>query len=259
MNRTTFSQKSEFVNAMRIEIEGIPCMVYRPIGEKKGYPTVIYYHGWSSCKDFQVFKGEVLASYGYQVIMPDAIHHGEREPIDHQQEGMLEKYFRKVLLQSVEESEIILRYVRKELAVEKNRIAVMGHSMGGFISSGVFVKDQDLKTVIVLNGSSAWSIVEDEMRETGTEDDLTPKEEERLRQFDPYHHLDALKGRPVCLIHGEKDSAVPIEGQEEFYHKLEEIYRENPEKIRFFKVPRMDHYISTGMFEESISWLKNHL
>lgn len=55
-------------------------------------PKVNYYHGWHSSKEYQRFKGTVLAVYGYQVIIADAVYHGERNPIDYNELGAFEMH-----------------------------------------------------------------------------------------------------------------------------------------------------------------------
>ena len=37
------------------------------------------------------------------------------------------------------------------------------------------------------------------------------------------------------------------------------LYSEDPEKLKFEEIPRMDHYISTGMFETAIEWFERYL
>jgi fermentation-respiration switch protein FrsA (DUF1100 family) len=61
----------------------IPVIIMRPIENRETYPTVIFYHGWTSKKEYQRFRGYILATLGYQVVIPDAINHGERGEIDY--------------------------------------------------------------------------------------------------------------------------------------------------------------------------------
>lgn len=61
------------------------------------------------------------------------------------------------------------------------------------------------------------------------------------------------------MFHGDSDSMVSIESQKLFYEETLPIYSENQEDFKFIEIPRLNHYITIGMFEEAILWLKKHL
>lgn len=254
-----FEPESQLVISERIVIGDIPCLRYTPKGSIGLLPTVIYYHGWHSSKEYQRFKGTVLAVYGYQVIIPDAIYHGERNPINYDEPGAFEKYFWDVVFQNTEESQFLIENIVDKYEADSNRIAVMGNSMGGFSASGVFVKNSNLKCMVNTNGSCAWVKVEEIFREA---DNMPPISEERIRKlstYDPMYNKEKLKNRPILMLHGDRDSSVPIDCQRVFYEEMSDLYSENPERLKLIEIPRMDHYISTGMFEEAIEWFKKYL
>jgi len=252
-----FSQESKFISIERILIDDIPCLRVRPRGEEKEIPTIIYYHGWGSCKDNQRFKASAFALYGYQVILPDALYHGERNPIKHGQKGMLREYFLKVILNSLEESKGLIRGIIEDYGGDPERIGVTGHSMGGFISAGVFAFNEDLKCLVVYNGSCGWMEAERIYRETRgigfSEEDVV-----KLEKYDPMNNIDKIVDRPILMVHGDEDSSVPIDSQRIFYQKVLPHYRDK-EKIKLLEIPNMNHYISTGMMEEGLKWFEKYL
>ena len=65
--------KSNNIVEERVVIQGIPAIIFRPREVNEAMPTVIFYHGWSSNKELQRLRGFILASVGYQVVIPDAI------------------------------------------------------------------------------------------------------------------------------------------------------------------------------------------
>ena len=247
---------NEFVTEKRIEVGEIPCLQFYPDNSRDKLPTIIYYHGWSSNKEFQRFKANVLASYGYQVVVPDSIHHGERDPIKHEEEGMLEKYLLKTIVTSIEEAPVLINYVKEIEKTDKDRIGIIGTSMGGFISSGIFAQQQILKTLVVLNGACAWHKLEAFDQQEHTDEYWNYRNE--LVKYNPAEHLDLFNERPVLLLHGDSDTSVPIEGQRYFYKKAVEHY-EDKNRIELVEVPRMDHYISTGMWENAIAFNEDYL
>jgi dienelactone hydrolase len=109
-----FEHRNQFINTEKIKINNqIPCLKFTPRDNKGIMPTVIFYHGWHSSKDFQRFKAQILACNGYQVFVPDALHHGERDPIDHDAPEMLDKYLWEIIFQTVRESETLIDLFKK--------------------------------------------------------------------------------------------------------------------------------------------------
>ncbi|HKL13526.1 MAG TPA: prolyl oligopeptidase family serine peptidase [Halanaerobiales bacterium] len=247
---------NQFVTEEKIEVGEIPCLRFFPNNFKDKLPTIIYYHGWSSNKEFQRFKANIMAAYGYQVIVPDSIHHGERKPVNHEEEGSLEKYLLKTIVTSIKEAPLLIDYTKGLESTDKDRIGIMGTSMGGFISSGIFVQEQIFKTLVVLNGASAWNKLEAFDQKEHSDQYWNYRNE--LIKYNPTDHLELLNDRPVLLLHGDSDTSVPIEAQRYFYKKAVKYY-DNKNRIELVEVPRMDHYISTGMLENAIAFNEDYL
>lgn len=65
------------IEEREVGLKGIPGLVITSGEKAKG--VVLFYHGWSSQKEFQAVRGRsILASYGYDVVDPDAVNHGHR-------------------------------------------------------------------------------------------------------------------------------------------------------------------------------------
>ena len=255
MEFNSFQEESPFVIKRRVQIGEIPCLVYRPREIKGPYPTVINYHGWSSRKEFQHFKATILANYGYQVLVPDALYHGERGSLNYTEEGKLESYMHKVLLKNIEESDSLLEYAIKHLDGEESKITVIGHSMGGFTAAGVFTRHPWLKTMVVINGSCAWERMLLNLKHDDVKEEELPREIQVLKAMDPEKNLDKFNKRPFLLIHGEEDDTVPIEPQKRFFEVVKNYYGIDRKKIRFYAIPKIPHAVSMHMFEQVISWI----
>ena len=255
MEFKSFQEENPFVEKKRVVIDEIPCLIYRPKRKIGLYPTVINYHGWSSNKEFQHFKATILASFGYQVIVPDALYHGERGSLNYTEEGKLENYLHKVLLQSIEESDVLLDYAIKKLGAEEQNISVIGHSMGGFTSAGVFLKHPSLKTMVVINGSCAWAKMLNSVDQKQRSKEELSSELQKLEAMDPYDNLEKFYKRPFLLLHGKEDDTVPIESQRIFFEKAKSYYGKDQKDIRFYEIPNIPHVVTMHMFEQVISWL----
>lgn len=247
------------VIVQRIDIEGIPSILMRPKNRQEKHPTVIFYHGWTSNKDSQSFRGFILASLGYQVLLPDAIYHGERGRIDY---GAKENagVFWEVVLKNLEESDYLIDGLVRYYDADERRIALAGHSMGGFTSIGIFAKNKQPRTLIVLNGSGNWQKSNDIFIEIlGIERTERFNELQiRVIELDPFKKLDDLKDRPILILHGEDDSVVDIGPQREFYEALKKRFKRQ-DLIMMSTYKQLNHYVTTNMMEEMGSWLEKYL
>ncbi len=248
--------KSNNIVEEKIVIQGIPAIIFRPREVDEPIPTVIFYHGWSSNKELQRLRGFILASVGYQVVIPDAIYHGERNALaDYGADSSME-YFWDVIFSNMEESSIIVGEMVSKYKADPNRIAVTGNSMGGFTAGGIFTHNKNIKTLIVLNGSLGW--------ENFNKNFDVPKAEKfkilskKVNEMDPMNHLNLLKDRPILLLHGDGDLVVPIDSQRIAYDKLKQLNNDK-EKIAFIEYPNLNHFVTTNMMEESINWFGKYL
>lgn len=250
--------KSSNIIEDKIDIKGIPAILFRPKDKDKEIPTVIFYHGWSSNKESQRIRGFLLAALGYQVVIPDAINHGERNPLDNYEEENIIRHFWDTVLKNLEEGNIIIDELISKYNTSIDKIGVMGHSMGGITASGVFTHNPKLKTAVVLNGSCSWQDLNNRFKENFTKEIKGDMSEEIINQLDPGNNLDLLIDRPILLQNGGSDIVVPPESQEGFYNKIVSLYKDK-EKISFLKYKYLNHFVTTNMMEDSIAWLYKYL
>lgn len=59
-------------------------------------------------------------------------------------------------MQNLAEFSVLKDYAVKNCNADKNRIAVSGHSMGGFTTAGIFTHNPSVKTAVVFNGACDW-------------------------------------------------------------------------------------------------------
>lgn len=247
---------SDFILEEKVYIRDIPAILFRPKVEKDKYPTIIFYHGWSSKKELQKMRGLILATVGFQVLVPDCIYHGERNPIDYDKNP---QYFWDVLFKNIEESSIIIDALVNEYKADKDKISLIGHSMGGFTSAGIFAINSNIKSAVILNGSFAWTHFAEYMKgklKLQMSDELQELEE-KIKKHDPFNKINELVDRPILMLHGQSDSVVPVEGQRLFYQRIEPLYKDKG-KIKLIEYPNLNHFVTTNMMEESIKWFKRY-
>lgn len=247
---------SSFITEKRIKIQGIPAIIFRPKEAKDLIPTVMFYHGWSSSKELQRLRGFILASVGYQVVIPDAIYHGERNPLPQYDSEATMKYFWDIIFNNIEEFKTIKSDMELNYNADPKRIAIMGNSMGGFTSAGIFAHNEDIKTLIVFNGCCGWENFNGNIQvPTSEKVEIIRK---KVKKLDPMNNFDSLKDRPILLLHGDSDTMVPIGNQRIFYNKIKPLYLDK-EKIKLIEYSKLNHFVTTNMMEESINWLGKYL
>lgn len=244
----------------KIYIDNIPALLFKPKNKVGLLHTVIFYHGWSSNKEGQRLRAFILCNLGYQVIIPDAIHHGERGLFNYLNPNNVRDYFWPVVFKNMEESKIIIDHVIENNNANPETISVMGHSMGGFTSAGIFAHNTNIKTMVVINGSCNWEHTNSIFKEnpafvySGGYEEI----EERIKAYDPMNNLDKLVNRPILLLHGDGDRVVPISSQRIFFNEIKPMYNQL-ENINLIEYPNLDHYLTTGMMEQTAKWLKDIL
>lgn len=246
---------SNHIKEEKTYIHNIPAILLRPIDAKELIPTIIFYHGWGSTKESQRIRGLIYATVGFQVLIPDAINHGERNSIAYNSDNG--KYFWKTIFNNLEESDLLIKSIIDKYNGDPENISVIGSSMGGFTAAGVFTHNSNIKFLITLNGSCAWrnanEFLKGNLNITMTDELIDI--EGRIDKLDPINHLHLLKDRSILMLHGDSDSSVSINNQRLFLKKIKPLYK-NAGKIKLVEYPNLNHYVTTNMIEESIKWLK---
>jgi dienelactone hydrolase len=250
-----FEYENSFITTTREEINGVPCLKFKPKGYEGLLPTVIYYHGWHSSKDFIRFEAQVIASNGYQVIVPDALHHGDRDAIDHDNPQNLEIYLWKIILQSVKESKKFIEEIVNDHEADATRIGIMGSSMGAITAGGIFIHNPDAKCLVGFNGIFAWQ----EAIKINHLPSTSEGNMELIKQYDPMNNGDVIKERAILILHGTEDTSVPIESQRLFFNKMIPLYIKDSKKLGFIEEANVNHRVTAGMLQEAVTWFKKYL
>lgn len=248
------------VKEENILIDDIPALVLTPNNDVSLHPTIVFYHGWSSSHENQRFRGYILASLGYQVVIPCAIYHGSRNPVDHRNPEVAGRYFWDVILKNIEEFKKISEYTVSRLSADPDRIGVCGNSMGGFTTAGIFTCYESVKAAVVFNGSCNWNYSNTcflNALNFNAED--FPKDlQESIDKFNPMNNLESIIDRPLLMLHGDSDSLVDIEAQRQFFKKVSPLYRCS-ERLKFIEYPKLNHFVTTNMIEEAAIWFGEYL
>lgn len=250
--------KSEYVDIKKQSINEIPLYVLSPKGCKEKYKTIIFYHGWGSSAKNQIFRANILASYGYQVVLPEARYHGERGTLDYEEAETVRAKMCQTIMHNIEEFPTLYKYVTDELKADEQNIVVSGHSMGAITASGLFTFKQSLKAAVLFNGACDWEWIVDSINSTGEVTYEMMRINEFMLQMNPKEHLENLSDRYLIMYNGEEDKTIDPKVQEKFYELAKDSYKDKS-KIKFEKWEATSHQITTQMLEKAIITLKEEL
>lgn len=237
------------IQEKNVYVEGIPCLQISSGDMPKG--VVLFYHGWSSQKEYQAVRGRILASYGYDVLIPDAVNHGERGMIDYNANSSYSAFWQ-TIFQNIREVPMHLKYIASWRPGVP--LAVMGHSMGGFTALGVMTHYKEFCTAVALNGSGWWDESERRFRAALHID--KPRSyrflQRQLAAIDPYLYTHRLEGRSVLALNGGADDVVDNHAQDLYMAKVQKN-----EKITstFLTYDGLGHFVTTNMMGDAVKWL----
>ena len=248
--------KTNCSDIKEVMIGKVPAIIIEPKEETN--KTLVFYHGWGSDNERQIFRGNIFASYGYRVVLPEARYHGERneEKLDHGDKDLEGKYILKVIMHNIEEAPSIFNYIEENYP--GNEIAVGGHSMGAITAGGLYAFKKDLKMAFIFNGINNWKVLVRGVNGLKNQDKIDEREF-RINEFfldmNPMDSPEAFKDRPLVLYNGEDDDVIDPSGQESFVKEVEKVYEDK--KLLDFKLFEMTgHQVTTQMLEEAIKFSK---
>ena len=213
--------------------------------EKKGPPCVISSHGLLSSKESEKYiaLGERLSQEGIAMLRFDLRGIGESE-------GRIEE---DTISRRITDLGSAIEFIRSRRDM-KNRIGLLGSSLGGYISLIKASAEEKVRAVVI------WATpfhLDDLRSNKGTEGHPLP-EEAFFEDLPKHRLLPFLPKVSNCLvIHGEKDELVPVDQAGEIFHNLGA-----PKEIRILE--GADHRLTDPAhrgraMELSTAWFKRYL
>ena len=231
---------------IRYPSDGIPITGVMNVPKGEGpFPVVIVNHGfiqptsYATTTAYTLPLADTLARNGYLTLHPDYRNYGGS--------GQGPNPFRIGYAIDV----LNLVQLAKTLPnARPDRIGMLGHSMGGGITSRVMAISPDVKAV-VLYGAMSSDEVENYnhrramgwIRNEATFGDVlpvTPQEQPDVyERLSPMSHLQYVTA-PVSIHHGEQDNDVPVQ----FSRRLTQALRDDGKNVELFTYPGQPHWLS---------------
>ena len=211
--------------------------------------TIIIYHGWGTQVESFNDLAEELTKIGHTVIVPEIIFHDSRNPLDnHFTTETTQNYFWKTIFSTIDEFDEFI----DEVGILREKIVLVGSSMGGFIANGIFAKQKELSGLVNVNGSGSFMLSERLFREASKRPPLPFEEEVIMNRYNPIERKSC--DAPVLLMHGDSDKTISIKGQEDYFKYLTET--ENRNNVTFLIYKNVNHQFSEEMVNDFLVWLR---
>ena len=182
-------------------------VIFRLEGDEK-FPAVIFSHGFGSCYADLIHHGDGFAESGIVCVFFDFCGGGAPSTSDGDMKNMTVET-EAADLDAVLDTVIGLPYINSEA------IYLQGESQGGFVSPIVGVRRKsDIKGLILWY--PAFVIPDDAIERLKTRttnvfgQEISPEYDNVAKDID-VKELQRGFGKPVLLIHGDRDEVVPIE------------------------------------------------
>lgn len=251
------------INIIHQKIQHIPSLiVVDKERQQHPLPLIIYFHGFTSAKENNLPIAYLLAKSGYRVVLPDALHHGERES---QLSGVEKQLvFWDIVFKNVAELHMIKQFFEDLGLIDKQKIGIAGTSMGGITTAAALTQYSWINVAAILMGTpklSAYAQLLIESFKRANPDLLSDAEInslfEELKSIDLSIHKEIMNERPLMFWHGNKDDVIPFTQSYQFYQELKASYSKK-NHLHFIEEDRA-HKVSRKGILETVSWFTHFL
>lgn len=264
------SQKNN-ITSEETEINEIPVSITipresnSPSGEEggmKGFPVVLAYHGFTSCKetldDLGLISG--LVERGFACVSVDAVGHGRRK--DNSIETMDEPWKTFALFdivnKSAEEIGKLLDGLSGNPRLDVSRVAVTGISMGGFIAFAAAGLHERIGLVAAIIGCPCFEeFLMHELRNRGISPSDFTSAIENVRKMDPCDKLPSFVPRPMMILNGTHDTDVPSQFSQGFYDMMQPHYSHRADLLQL-KLYETDHWHIEMMIPDAVDFISRN-
>ncbi|MFK7602670.1 alpha/beta hydrolase family protein [Deinococcus sp. SM5_A1] len=224
---------------------------------KGGWPTIVFNHGYIPPDEYRtteryVAYQDAFARAGYLTLKSDYRGHGDSEGTA--RGGYNDPGYTVDVLNAAAS-------LKADPRVDRARMGVWGHSMGGQLSLRAMLVDPDLKAASLWAGVMAsydilatdWNPPSGEQKPT-----LDKLNRRYLRALSPNAYLQDLDGRPIQLHQGTADRDVPYSFQKDFAGDL----RAARQPFTAYGYPGDNHNLSGNLrlaLDRSVAFFKDNL
>jgi len=244
-------------------IGGTPVLACFNQAECQPRPLVILSHGFQGSKDDLRDKAAILASMGYYAVAIDNRGHGDRGGPDFASQvfcdGKLDVHqVRRLIKETADDIPAIVDHFEKDERVEGQRIAMLGISMGGFVTFRALVVEKRISVAVTIIASPYWDEVPADVPVLAA-----AEAKEALaayaREYAPAHHAEQFFPRPLLVQIAGKDNHYNVQRVEPFCRELQKLYGDQANRVKLIVHQDVAHEFTTEMWTNGVEWLQTHL
>ena len=207
---------------------------------------ILCFHGLTSSKDDWLHELAKIAEQGFLVVGVDNVGHGERRYPDFATrfaESNPDFYsnFLDAVAETARDVPSLLDALTEASLITKDRVGVLGVSMGGYIAYATVGLEPRIQAVATIVASPEWS----------------PEHPES-----PHHHLEKFGAVKLLSQTAGKDEVVPSHYALRFHERLEEAYDDYAERFAYIDYPESNHQLNPDWercWARTIAWFEEHL
>jgi dienelactone hydrolase len=229
-------------------------------------PLVLISHGFTGRKEDYLNKGYLqrLAEMGYYAVAIDNRLHGGRPGPDFKavvmnQFGKVDLIaLRNAMKETAEDVTLLIDEMSLMEEIDEEKIAMIGVSMGGFVTHRAVVNDPRIKVGIPIISSPYWDDipgdVSTQMNE-GNQEDLIKISED----YQPANYKGNYAPTALLMQVGDMDKHYNLNKIKNFHESLKAYYSAFPEKLKLIIYPDTKHEFNQEMWEQALQWLNKWL
>lgn len=245
-------------------IKDIPVLTCK-IDNNLNKPLVIISHGFTGSKQQFEENGylKTLAEMGYYAVALDNRLHGSRPGPNFQstvinQNGKVNLLLlRKAMKDTADDIKVLVDEFSRENDIDKDRIAMIGVSMGGFITFRSIVIDERIKVGIPIISSPYWDDIPGDVPTLTDDGSIKLELETYAQEYQPSVCIDKFYPRSILMQIGDSDKHYDKEKVKDFYNKLKQFYGDHQERLKLIIYPDTKHELKEEMWNQAIQWLKS--
>ncbi len=201
-------------------------------------PAAVLLHGYSSRKEHMAESvGRALLSHGIASLAIDLPMHGERADPSGRREAADPLALMRHWNEALADGALSLRYLAARREVDRDRLAVVGYSLGSFLGITLAAREPAVRAVVLAAGGDLPA--------------NTPFAFMVRRVVDPASAVRKLAGRPLLMVHGRSDRTVTPEQAERLFAAASE-----PKTLKWWDA---GHYLPARAIDDAAAWLAERL
>ncbi|MDF1505874.1 alpha/beta hydrolase [Roseisolibacter sp. H3M3-2] len=221
----------------------VPAVLLLPAAASRAAsaPGAVLLHGFTSRKEQMADTvGAALLRRGLATLAIDLPLHGERVAegrVDRSTFGRNPLALAGAWRDAQREATLALGYLGARPEVDRDRLAVVGYSMGSFLGVQVAAAEPRVRALVLAAG--------------GDLPEGTPFAAVVRALADPLRAVRRFDGRPLLMVHGRRDPTVTAAQAQRLFDAAQE-----PKEIRWYDA---GHYLPTQALDDAGEWLVSRL